>query len=213
MPQLFAVIPAAGLSRRMGRPKLTLPIAGRSVISRLLEVLDQPAVTDCVVVMRKDDDALFEEVRRSSATIIRPDVDPPDMRASVEHALNHIRSCHAPAEDDGWMLIPADHPVLNRELLGRLIVRWDETAAGIVVPVYEQRRGHPTFFRWRFADAATGIPRDRGLNVLLAQFADDVVEVPVDNSAVLTDLDTPADLQRLREQFGDRSDHPRRGKR
>ncbi|MBM81350.1 MAG: hypothetical protein CMJ78_12275 [Planctomycetaceae bacterium] len=89
--RLFAVIPAAGLSRRMGQPKLLLPLGESTVITRLLETLRVPEVTDIVIVMRRGDQDLFNEVQESGATIVQPDVDPPDMRDSVEHAIEAIR--------------------------------------------------------------------------------------------------------------------------
>ncbi|MFT4555717.1 MAG: CTP:molybdopterin cytidylyltransferase MocA, partial [Planctomycetaceae bacterium] len=33
---LFAIVPAAGLSRRMGQPKLVMDLGGKAVIERLL---------------------------------------------------------------------------------------------------------------------------------------------------------------------------------
>ena len=40
----FALIPAAGRSRRMGRPKLALPLAGRSVLEHVVGALQQAGV-------------------------------------------------------------------------------------------------------------------------------------------------------------------------
>lgn len=184
----------------MGRPKLTLPLGGRSVVRRLLDALALPAVTGCVVVLRKDDDALLAEVSPTVA-VVRPDVDPPDMRRSVELGLEFVRETFSPRPDDGWLLSPADHPVLNAAVLEELIDRWRRSSAGILVPTHSGRRGHPTFFRWSFADAVFGIPPDCGLNALLQQFREQVEEVPTNDPCVLTDLDTPADYDRLRREF------------
>ena len=56
--QLFAVVPAAGESRRMGRAKLLLPVGEKTVIARLLDVLDREDVSACVVVIRPGDESL-----------------------------------------------------------------------------------------------------------------------------------------------------------
>ncbi|MFQ5733699.1 MAG: NTP transferase domain-containing protein [Planctomycetaceae bacterium] len=198
--RLFAVIPAAGLSRRMGRPKLTLELGGKSVIRRLLETLEQAGVSGRLIVCRNDDRELFEEIEAAGATVVTPGVHPPDMRTSVECALDVLRTVHRPEPDEGWMLAPADHPVLSVPVVRRLVEQWADGGAAILVPTFDGRRGHPTLFRWSLADRVRDIPADCGLNHLLRQFPADVVEYPVDDPCVLADLDTPADFARLQRE-------------
>lgn len=200
-PRLFAVIPAAGHSRRMGRPKLLLPLGSQTVIAHLLAVLQRPEITDRCVVVRRDDAELQAAVTSATGTVLIPSSDPPDMRSSVEFALEQIAEQHSPQPDDGWLLIPADHPLLEPAILEELIRRWQETTAPILVPRHGNRRGHPTFFRWSLAQEIAAIPPDQGLNWLLHQHAGDVLEVPMDDPAVVTDLDTPEDYARLRERW------------
>jgi molybdenum cofactor cytidylyltransferase len=201
--RVFAVIPAAGLSRRMGDPKLLLTLGGRTVIRRLLDALRDASVEERIVVCRRDDDALRSEIEAAGATAVQPDVDPPDMRTSVEHALQYLCETNSPEPDDGWLLSPADHPVLNAAVLREVINGWRTTTACILVPTFHGKRGHPTVFRWSLAEAVFEIPADRGLNDLLQRFAADVQELPVDDSCVLTDLDTPEDFAEQQRRFGD----------
>lgn len=197
MPRVFAVIPAAGQSRRMGRPKLLLPSSGRTVIARLLAVLDHPGIADRCVVVRRSDQDLQREVAACGATLLLPVVDPPDMRGSVQYALAQIAHRHAPAPEDGWLLIPADHALLSSAVLQALLNRWASTPVRILVPAFQGRRGHPTLFRWELADAVDRLPPDAGLNRLLQHYAADVVELSVSDPGVLADLDTPEDYQKL----------------
>lgn len=197
-PRLFAVIPAAGHSRRMGQPKLLLPWEGTTVIERVLTVLDHPAVAARCVVVRANDELLAKTVRRAGGLVLHPPVDPPDMRASVSFALEAIEREFSPCEKDGWLLVPADHPVLDRRLIETLIVTWERDRPPILVPLAGHRRGHPTLFRWSLAREVASIPADLGLNWLLSEHAREVSELPVEGDATLTDLDTPEDYERLR---------------
>lgn len=196
--RVFAVIPAAGLSRRMGRPKLLLTIGGRTVISRLLETLEVAGVTATVVVGRRDDADLWREVELTSALVVRPDVDPPDMRVSVEHALAAIEQQWQPSADDGWLLVPADHPVLDAGVVAELLAVWQAGAAPILIPTYQRERGHPTLLRWSLAAEVSRIPPDRGLNWLVRSQPARVTEIEVASDSVVMDLDTPDDFERLR---------------
>ncbi len=199
--RLFAVIPAAGLSRRMGEPKLLLNLAGKTVIERLLNALDHPQITSRSVVVRSSDRPLQAEVTRLKGSLVIPAVDPPDMRASVAAAIESIEKQYAPDDSDGWLLVPADHPVLDRQLIETVLDCWKVNPSRILVPRCGQRRGHPTLFRWSLAREVARIPADRGLNWLLREFSNEVTELPVESTAAITDLDTPDDYQRLLREW------------
>lgn len=244
---LFAVVPAAGHSRRMGRPKLLLPWGPHTVIEQVLTVL----ATTCnaiAVVIRPDDTALAERIgqwhrhtapsplvredrgegaaspsplvgkgrggrasaeespKRSKTSsnsdcalhLVIPPTPPPDMRASVQHALNHVAShCH-PSDRDAWLLVPADQPTLRPEWISALADARSGAPDGILVPTHSGRRGHPVLFPWPLAAEVPRLPADTGVNQLLRTFAARVREIPVPDPAVLTDLDTPDDYRRLR---------------
>ncbi|MDZ4684148.1 MAG: nucleotidyltransferase family protein [Planctomycetaceae bacterium] len=201
--RLFAVIPAAGFSRRMGQPKLLLPLGGKTVIARLLEALALPENVATAVVMRRDDAALREEVARYGGWPVSPDVDPPDMRTSVEFGLQSVSERFSPHATDAWLMLPADHPVLDRAVLSELIAVWRRDRPRFLVPTYHGRRGHPLIARWDAVPLIQALPADQGLNRLLRDHADEVVSVPVENPGVLTDLDSPEDYERLRGMFPD----------
>jgi molybdenum cofactor cytidylyltransferase len=195
--RLFAILPAAGHSRRMGRPKLLLPFQGTTVIARLLSALAHPQIAACCVVVRGGDEPLRREAEAHGGWVVSPGVDPPDMRASVEFALQQIGTRFHPSDDDGWLLIPADHPLLSGELLHELIAAWNRDRAEVLVPIHQGQRGHPTVFRWGTVCALPEMPAERGVNWLLERFAGGVREWPCNFPEVTQDLDTPDDFERL----------------
>lgn len=199
--RLFAVIPAAGLSRRMGEPKLLLNLAGKTVIERLLNALDHPQITSRSVVVRSSDLPLQAEVTRLKGSLVIPAVDPPDMRSSVATAIESIEKQYAPDDRDGWLLVPADHPVLDRHLIEMVLDCWQSNPSRILVPRCGQRRGHPTLFQWSLAREVAKIPADRGLNWLLREYSNEVTELLVESTAAITDLDTPDDYRRLLREW------------
>jgi molybdenum cofactor cytidylyltransferase len=171
------------------------------VIARLLAALDLPEVAVRAVVLRSGDTALKEEVERSGGMPICPDVDPPDMRSSVEAALQWIRDTQQPTNDDAWLLVPGDHPVLEQTVTAELIAAFRDRRARLVAPTYRGRRGHPLLARWDSAAEVIQLPRHVGLNHLVRQHADEIVDVPVNTPAILYDLDTPEDYERLAASF------------
>jgi molybdenum cofactor cytidylyltransferase len=199
--RLFAVIPAAGHSRRMGRPKLLLPFQGTTIIGRLLAALEHPRIATSCVVVRADDVPLKQVAESHGCWVVSPDIDPPDMRASVVFALQQISERFHPSDDDGWLLIPADHPLLTSELLGELVTIWDQDLPEILVPTHQGKRGHPTMFRWSTVSALHEMPLDCGINWLLERFASGVQEWPCAFPEVTMDLDTPEDFESLQRYY------------
>lgn len=195
----------------MGRAKLLLPVAGKTVIARVLEVLRRPEIVETFVVCRNDDVELGAAVVEAGATPVMPPVPPAEMRQSVEFALRTIAERYGPRPDDGWLLSPADHPLLDRDLLTQLIARWSRGDAPILIPTCEGHRGHPVFFRWSLAAEVFDLPADVGLNQLVRRHAADVVEMETNNPAILADLDTPEDYARLLERMHNASSQPRSG--
>ncbi len=108
-------------------------------------------------------------------------------------------------DEDGWLLVPADHPVLSAEVIERMLSAWQTTAADILIPTCQGRRGHPTIFSWKLARQVPGIPKDRGLNWLVRSTGATIEEVSTGDPAILTDLDTPADYEALKQAFGSQS--------
>src|SRR5438874_4839344 len=162
--RLFGVVPAAGESRRMGRPKLLLPLGTSTVIARMLAVLKRPEIETTVVVVRPDDDPLRAAVAACGATPLTPDRAPAQMRHSVEHALSYIERQFQPGPEEGWLLVPADHPLLEPGVLDRLIAAWRASPGRIIIPAFRGKRGHPTMFPFRIVREVFSLPADAGLN-------------------------------------------------
>ncbi|MCA9206964.1 MAG: NTP transferase domain-containing protein, partial [Planctomycetales bacterium] len=100
----FAVVPAAGESRRMGRPKLLLPWGDSTVIQTVLAAWQASRVDRVLVVVRPDDAELAEVCRRAGATVVVPGESPPEMKRSIQLALHEIHHRHAPTDADAWLL-------------------------------------------------------------------------------------------------------------
>ena len=199
--RMFALIPAAGRSRRMGTSKLLLPWQETTVIQHLIATLTRPDIAAVVIVLRPDDLALQAVVQQTSAVAVIPDHEPPDMRDSVEIGLRAIRQQFAPIDDDGWLLIPADHPLLEAEVLDGLLTRWSHRDCDALLPTFGHKRGHPTLLNWSLAERVEQLPPDVGVNSLLRSPTTLVTEWPTARESVLADLDTPEDYAHWQQKL------------
>src|SRR5438105_1210963 len=112
-PCYFAIVPAAGESVRMGRPKLLLPWQGKTLLEHVLEAWKASRVRATFVVVRPDDEPLIKVAEAAGAIVLRPPLPPPDMRASVCFGVGEIRQMFSPQDSDAWLVAPADLPRLS----------------------------------------------------------------------------------------------------
>jgi len=195
--RFFAVVPAAGRSARMGRPKLLLPWGGTTLIEHVLAAWRASRVTSVIVVVHPDDVALADVCRRAGADVVVPRRPPEDMKASVGHALAQIGAKHLPAAGDAWLVAPADMPGLSAALIDFVIAAHDAAAPRIIVPVSGRHRGHPVLFPWALAGEVSKLGSEEGLNELVARHP--MVEVGWADETAFADVDSPEDYRRLRE--------------
>jgi molybdenum cofactor cytidylyltransferase len=195
----FAVIPAAGKSVRMGRPKLALPLGDRTVLERVVAALREGGVDHVLVVIGPHVPELLPLAGRAGAHVLQLAEETPDMRATTEAGLRWLEERFRPRPDDQWLLVPADHPTLHPSLVQTLLrARGQSPDRSIVVPTHGGRRGHPTLIDWRHVAGMRALPAGEGLNVYLRRQAAETLELPVESADVLGDLDTPEDYERLR---------------
>jgi molybdenum cofactor cytidylyltransferase len=201
----IAVVPAAGRSRRMGRPKLALPVGDRTVLECVVAALRDGGVDEVVVVLGSGVAAatsLGSRAQGVGAHVLVLDVDTADMRATVEIGLRWAAEQFRPEPSDRWLLAPADHPTVSADVVRSVLRSANHADWLITVPTHGGRRGHPTLIRWSLVEGLKNLPPGRGLNDYFRQFPEQTVEVPVDTPAVLLDLDTPEEYARLCESTG-----------
>lgn len=198
MPRSFAVIPAAGHSRRMGRAKLTLPWRQGTVIERVLAAWKSSPATAIVVVVRPGDELLADICRKSGVDVVIPNEQPAEMKDSISLGLEFVQRRYAPNEQDCWLLAPADMPRLSAAVVSRMIDAYEtspDRAAEIFVPTRGGKRGHPVVFSWSVAAQVANLAADEGVNALLKR--NPICEIDCDEFDIHADLDTPADYDRL----------------
>ncbi len=199
----FALLPAAGKSSRMGRPKLALPLGETTVLEHAVAALRQAGVDPILVVVGPHVPELVPHAARAGALVLRLDAETADMRATVEAGLNWLEERFHPSPGAGWLLCPADHPVLDPAVVRQLLqARQTSPGSSIFVPTWQGRRGHPALITWHHVAGMRALAQGLGLNVYLRGQMAVTAEVPVDSPGILLDLDTPADYERLR------SSHP-----
>jgi molybdenum cofactor cytidylyltransferase len=196
----IALIPAGGLSTRMGRPKLSLLLGGKAVLVRVIESLRQAGVERVLTVVGPVVPELVPLARDAGSEVLLLEEQTKGMRGSVERGLEWIERTWQASALDSWLLVLADQPVLNPEVVRHLVREWPGQTASILIPTFQGRRGHPTLLSWRHAIGIRALDPAFRLNAYIRSQWAETREVPVDDPDILNDLDTPADYERWRQR-------------
>jgi molybdenum cofactor cytidylyltransferase len=203
---IVAVVPAAGHSTRMGRPKLSLPLGDRTVLEHVVSALRTGGADRVLVVIGPHVPELLPLAANAGADVCTLPEPTPDMRATVEHGLSWLEEQFARPLPDAFLLSPADHPSLDPAVVRELLATFaPNPEPSILIPTHAGRHGHPALVAWRHVPGIRALPPDRGINAYFREHAGDVREVPLSNPGVLCDLDTPEDYERLLRAWPTRS--------
>ena len=195
---IAAVVPAAGMSTRMGRPKLVLEVGGQPLIARVVAAL-RGGGADAVVVVapppgQEGGPRLADLAREAGAIVEVLAAASPDMRATIERGL--LVLARLDPSPIGVLIAPADSVGLYARLVAEVVARFRRDPSRIVVPERDGRRGHPLALPWREALAITALPPGVGVNALLEARSAIVDRLQVDAPGLDADLDTPEDYRR-----------------
>src|SRR5262249_22786881 len=113
----FAVVPAAGHSQRMGRPKLALPLAGRSVLEHVVTALRSGGCDPVLVVVGPHVPELVPLAESAGARVMSLLQPTADMRSTVQTGLDWLGERLHPSPDQPWLLSPGDHPTLDTDVV------------------------------------------------------------------------------------------------
>ena len=186
-PAVTAVVLAAGSATRFGSVKLLAPINGRPVLQHVLDALDAAALTDVVVVLGTDAEAIEAAIDwRSERRVTNPDSGR-GLSSSLVVGLEAV-----PAEASA-LIVLGDQPAISPATIRTLLDQPDDAELPVVVARYpDDSARNPVLLRRAAFGIATEATGDRGLGPVLAGHPELVREVPVHGSN--PDVDTPADL-------------------
>lgn len=192
-----AIVLAAGQSRRMGTQKLLLPYAGSAVIEYIVEQIQRSAVGGCIVVTGHEPHRICDCLAGRELIIAQND-------RYLEGMLSSVRAGFEAAPET-WiatLIVLGDQPSLRTPILDLLIHAHATHPNAIIVPVFEDRRGHPILIPMTFRQEILHHYDDVGLRGLLRAHAEAVVEIPVDSESVLEDINYPEDYERALKRLG-----------
>ena len=188
---IVGIILSAGESKRMGKPKQLLPWGNSVILQQVIDNASASRLRKILLVLGSHADEIEGKIKVSSKTRIVVNRDFKEgMSSSVKCGVKN-----APAAAEAYMLLLGDQPFISSEILNKLIDSYQTGHHGIIIPVYNGKRGHPVIFDAKHKQELLGIG-DGGAKIVVDNHADDVLAVSLDSPEILADIDTPQDYQK-----------------
>lgn len=190
---IVAVILSAGESSRMGRPKALLPIDGVRFVEKIVSTLKSTDVGNIIVVLGHNAEEMRRKISDLPVTILINHDYKQGQLSSLQVAIRHLESSGGPV--DGILVHLVDHPYIEAKLVNLMIDRFYETKKLIVVPRFQDRRGHPVIFARALFSELLAAGTDQGAKPVVHAHRDDTLEIDTDDKGVLIDIDTPEEYR------------------
>ena len=182
------LILAAGESSRMGSPKALLEFHDETFLDLLIRCLSAHC-SPVIVVLGHEPEVIRAGVRSAVKTmfVLKPDYQRGQF-SSMQCGLRAV-----PADADGVVFTPVDHPNIEPATVERLI----ETHAAIAIPQYIGHHGHPVLFSRRLIAELLALPPEAQAPILIQRHAAEIEYVDVADPGILDDVDDPEAYRRL----------------
>jgi CTP:molybdopterin cytidylyltransferase MocA len=184
--RVAAVVLAAGASRRLGRPKQTVVLGGKTLVERAVRVATAAGLSPVIVVVV--DASLIEPLEQIGATVLLNPKASEGMSTSIHAGVTWALGVGA----SGAVVMTCDQVALRAEHLRALCAEPERMTAS----AYAGRRGVPAYFPASSFAELMKLEGDAGARGLLRS-----AEAVVDESLAL-DVDTEEDLARAVAELG-----------
>jgi CTP:molybdopterin cytidylyltransferase MocA/broad specificity phosphatase PhoE len=198
MRNVVGIVPAAGLSSRMGAFKPLLPVDSEtgegcvSALERTVNVLRRAGAGRVFVVTGKN----AEKLRGPIAGLGAEEVYNKDFMLGMSFSLlAGVRAADAVGAD-GALLLPCDTPAVATDSVKAVLSVADQEH--FAVACFRGKKGHPLWIPRKYFPE---ILFSGNVKAVTRAHEDDIIRVETGREGVVLDMDTPADYQRVMDYF------------
>jgi molybdenum cofactor cytidylyltransferase len=187
------IILAAGVSKRLGRPKQLEVYKGKSLLQHTIDTAIATNVKNIMVVLGARYELIYSHITYNDLTILNNENWEQGMSTSIVCGLTYITD-HSPNIDKVIFMV-CDQPYVNTTLLNELIQKNQDTKMPIIASEYLDVKGTPALFDKEIFPSLMKLEGEGGAGKIIKQYSDMVATVPFEKGEV--DVDLEGDLEGL----------------
>ena len=194
-PSFAGVVLAAGASTRMGEDKAMLQFAGRTFLAGAIQLL-QSACDFVVVVTGNNTDLLRPVIYQNSAYVVHNWNPERGQFSSLREGLQAVLD----RGRDAACVTLVDRPPARPDTLAFLKTQFLSTVperTWAIVPEFQGKHGHPVIFAREMMEIFLRADPARSAREIEHEHQSRIQYVPVDDSRVVLNINTPEDYSTL----------------
>ncbi|MBW8333318.1 MAG: nucleotidyltransferase family protein [Prolixibacteraceae bacterium] len=191
MNDIWAIVLAAGMSTRMGTQKLLLPFDGKTIVEKVVENILNSGISNVLVVLGANHDEIVEVLKSWPVKTFRNEHFREGMHTSVISGVKAL-----PGDARAVMIFLGDQPFIPVNVSAKVIEAWNNSGRGIVIPLFNGKRGHPPLYDLKFRQEILNLDPSVGLRSVALKFPDEILEVETFSPEIVRDIDTQEDYLR-----------------
>lgn len=188
---IWAMILAAGESKRMGKPKLLLPFGEKTMIETIVATVVSSKVEQTLVILGSDREKTEEKIKDYPIKIVYNRDFRSGMLSSVQCGFKSL-----PGETRAVLVVLGDQPKISTTVINKLIDAYKSSGKGIVLPVYKKERGHPVLIDVKYGEEVENLSPEVGLRGTVYNHPEDILEVEVETLSIFQDIDYMEDYKK-----------------
>jgi molybdenum cofactor cytidylyltransferase len=192
IPNITAIIPAAGYASRMGRIKPLLPLGKGTVIEFIVGSLQGAGVTDVIVVLGHRYKEIILELKKNNVVWVVNEQYAQGMMSSFKKGIEALGD-----GTQAFFIMPADIPLVRPSTLKDLVNTHKAHPGQIIYPTFQGQRGHPPLIPTYFREKILSYEGPGGLRRCLTAWDRDALDVATSDQGILMDMDTPDDYETI----------------
>jgi len=197
LDNISTIVLAAGESHRMGQPKLLLPWGKTTVLGQVVSTIAAAGIQTIIVVTGGARGLIEGQVVELSKSVsirmvYNKDYIQGGMLSSIKTGLMALDT-----SIDAALIALGDQPQILEGTVRLICTAFVRTKSPLVVPSYQNRRGHPWLVAATLWPKILSLPLSTTAREFLDTFVGRVEYVSADKS-ILLDLDTPDEYSQMR---------------
>jgi molybdenum cofactor cytidylyltransferase len=190
---VIGVILAAGEGSRMGGAvKQILPFRGKTILQMVMDNATASSLHRVVVVIGHRADLIEPMIIGKDVTVVVNKEYHKGQSSSLKAGMRAL-----PEGVDAVLFLLGDQPLVKTETINLLLGAYDKSAAPIVIPIFDGKRGNPVLFSRETFSRLELLNEECGARTLFNEYAGRVLQLPVDDPYIHFDLDTEEDYRDL----------------
>ncbi|MDI6779411.1 MAG: nucleotidyltransferase family protein [Bacteroidota bacterium] len=182
---IYGVILAAGESTRMGSSKALLKIGDKTFLEFVVGRIKSAGVSKIIAVLGHNAEKIISQTNCPDVKFIINENYQKGQLSSIQAGINSL-----PEDAEAAIIFPVDRPLVTSELVNKLIQKYLETKAPVVVPIFGAKRGHPIIFSSNVFKEILRAPEDVGARAVVWAHHNEVAEVQTSEEGILINIDT-----------------------